>query len=88
MTMGRTGIGSPRSYYDEDSCFTEEYQEDLYRRTLWILSDFHSPRLPQPNIQEGWNRKVLIGQNGEKKDAFVVLKEFYDKQAAISLGAK
>ena len=75
--------------------FTEEYQEDLYRRTLrmlqripsfrgltpWILCDFRSPRRVRPNIQDGWNRKGLIGQNGEKKKAFAVLKEFYDKRA-------
>lgn len=55
--------------------WTEEYQEDLYRRTLkmllkipqlkgvtpWILCDFRSPRRVLPNIQDGWNRKGLIG---------------------------
>lgn len=73
--------------------WTEEYQEDLYRRTLkmltkisqlrgvtpWILCDFRSPRRVLPNIQDGWNRKGLIGQNGTKKKAFYVLKKFYDE---------
>lgn len=71
--------------------WTEEYQEDLYRRTLtmlskipqfrgvspWILCDFRSPRRHLPVIQDGWNRKGLIGQNGTKKKAFFVLQEFY-----------
>ncbi len=71
--------------------WTEEYQEDLYRRTLtmlskipqfrgvspWILCDFRSPRRHLPVIQDGWNRKGLIGQNGTKKKAFYVLQEFY-----------
>ena len=71
--------------------WTEEYQEDLYRRTLamltkipqfrglspWILCDFRSPRRPLPGIQDGWNRKGLIGENGTKKKAFYVLQEFY-----------
>ncbi len=71
--------------------WTEEYQEDLYVRTLkmlskipqfrgvspWILYDFRSPRRVLPNIQDGWNRKGVIGQNGTKKKAFFVLKNFY-----------
>ena len=73
--------------------FTEEYQEDLYVRTVkmlskipqfrgvtpWILYDFRSPRRFLPNIQDGWNRKGLISQNGIKKKAFLVLKNFYDQ---------
>jgi beta-glucuronidase len=74
--------------------FSEEYQEDLYRQTLtmlgkipqwrgttpWILADFRSPRRPLPNIQDGWNRKGLIGENGVKKKAFFVLQDFYRKK--------
>jgi beta-glucuronidase len=73
------------------SRFTEEYQADYYRQTLemlsrmpqwkgatpWILTDFRSPRRPLPVIQEGWNRKGLIGENGTKKQAFFVLQDFY-----------
>jgi beta-glucuronidase len=76
--------------------FSEEYQADLYKKTLamleripqwrgatpWILCDFRSPRRPLPNVQDGWNRKGLIGSNGKKKEAFFVLKSFYDQQAA------
>jgi beta-glucuronidase len=74
--------------------WTEEYQEDLYIRTLamlskipqfrglspWILCDFRSPRRPLPVIQDGWNRKGLIGENGTKKKAFYVLRDFYLKK--------
>lgn len=74
--------------------WTEEYQEDLYKRTLpmlskipqfrgvtpWILCDFRSPRRPLANIQDGWNRKGLIGQNGTKKKAFFVLQDFYKQK--------
>ncbi len=73
--------------------FSEEYQEDLYRKTIamlrkipawrgvtpWILADFRSPRRVLPNVQDGWNRKGLIGQNGKKKKAFAFLKAFYDE---------
>lgn len=73
--------------------WTEEYQDDLYKRTLnmlskipqfrgvspWILCDFRSPRRPLANIQDGWNRKGVIGQNGTKKKAFYSLKAFYNQ---------
>lgn len=73
--------------------FTEEYQADLYQQTIamlqripgftgmtpWILTDFRSPRRPLPGIQDGWNRKGVIGETGTKKQAFYVLKAFYDQ---------
>lgn len=76
--------------------FSEEFQADLYRRTLgmlskipqwrgttpWILADFRSPRRHLPNVQDGWNRKGLIGENGVRKEAFHVLQKFYQEKAA------
>jgi beta-glucuronidase len=47
--------------------------------TPWILADFRSPRRVLFNVQDGWNRKGLIGQNGIGKKAFAVLKSFYDE---------
>jgi beta-glucuronidase len=81
---------------DKLTRFSEEYQEDLYKKTLdmlakipqfrgvtpWILCDFRSPRRTLPNIQDGWNRKGLIGENGTKKKAFYILKDFYTKMEA------
>ena len=78
---------------DIQTRWTEEYQEDLYSHTLnmlskipqfrgvtpWILYDFRSPKRVLPNIQDGWNRKGVIGQNGTKKKAFFVLRKFYDQ---------
>jgi Domain of unknown function (DUF5615) len=80
--------------------FSEEYQEDLYRKTIamlrkipawrgvapWILADFRSPRRVLPNVQDGWNRKGLIGQNGTRKKAFAVLKSFYDEMEQRAAG--
>jgi beta-glucuronidase len=71
--------------------FSEEYQADLYRRQLamlrrvpavrgmspWILVDFRSPRRPLPGIQDGWNRKGLVANDGTKKQAFGVLRDAY-----------
>lgn len=75
--------------------FSEEYQEYLYRETLtmletipqlsglspWILVDFRSPRRVLPGIQDGWNRKGLFSENGEKKKAFYVLQKYYKTKA-------
>ena len=80
--------------------FSEEYQADVYRRTLpmleripgfsgctpWILCDFRSPRRLLPEIQDGWNLKGVIGHHGEKKEAFDVLKDFYaEKEAGMAV---
>ncbi|TIX49855.1 beta-glucuronidase [Alteraurantiacibacter aquimixticola] len=76
---------------EEPIKFTEEYQATYYRNTLamaegietlaglspWILKDFLSPRRQLPGVQDGWNRKGLIGPEGERKLAFDVLAEWY-----------
>jgi beta-glucuronidase len=71
--------------------FSEEYQAEYYRQTLamadripflrgmspWILKDFRSPRRQNPLFQQGWNRKGLISETGQRKQAFDVLAEYY-----------
>lgn len=75
----------------KDEIWTEEFQEYLYEETLkmldkipqlrgitpWILADFRSPRRVLTDIQDGWNRKGLISEVGEKKKAFYVLQDYY-----------
>lgn len=75
--------------------WTEEYQAELYRKNIamltridglvgmspWILVDFRSPRRPLPGIQDGFNRKGLLSNEGVKKQAFSVLQEFYRSKA-------
>jgi len=76
---------------DKRQRWTEEYQKDLYEHQIamlrkipslrgmspWILTDFRSPRRPLPRIQDFFNRKGLISNRGEKKQAFYVLQDFY-----------
>ncbi len=73
--------------------FTEEYLEDLYRRSVsmferipglagttpWVLKDFRSPRRQLVGIQDDYNRKGLISDQGQKKKAFYVMQEWYLK---------
>ncbi|NNK10943.1 MAG: beta-glucuronidase [Flavobacteriaceae bacterium] len=79
---------------DKLSRWTEEYQEFLYEETLkmleaipqlqgmspWILVDFRSPRRVLPRIQDGWNRKGLISEKGNKKKAFYTLQKYYQSK--------
>ena len=94
MVISEFGADALQGWHaDALTRFSEEYQEDLYRKTIamlrkipawrgvtpWIRADFRSPRRVLPNVQDGSNRKGLIGQNGKKKKAFAVLKAFYDE---------
>ena len=77
---------------DDETRWSEEYQELLYKNqftmltaisglrgmTPWILTDFRSPRRQHPYFQDYWNRKGLISETGKKKKAFHILKAFYD----------
>ncbi len=81
---------------DENSRFTEEYQNLIYKNTTvmldkidgfvgcspWILKDFRSPRRQLPNIQDFYNRKGIISERGQRKMAFYTLQEYYQRKAA------
>ncbi len=47
--------------------------------TPWILMDFRSPHRVLPLIQDGWNRKGLLSDRGQKKKAFFVLRDWYQE---------
>ena len=71
--------------------FTEEYLVRLYEANIrmmknipglagctpWILKDFRSPRRALEGIQDDFNRKGLLSEKGEKKDAFYTLQSWY-----------
>lgn len=44
----------------------------------WILKDFRAPVRVLPGIQDGYNRKGLVSEVGERKLAFRVLADYYD----------
>jgi beta-glucuronidase len=92
VVISEFGAGALQGLHgSKDVRWTEEFQESLYDETLkmldkipqlrgitpWILADFRSPRRVLSDIQDGWNRKGLISETGEKKKAFYVLKDFY-----------
>jgi beta-glucuronidase len=76
--------------------WTEEYQASIFQHQLpmlakisqfrglspWILVDFRSPMRQLPGIQDGFNRKGLVSDQGEKKQAFFILQSTYRQWAA------
>ena len=95
VLISEFGAGAKQGLHGEkDARWTEEYQEYLYIQTLnmldkieqlqgfspWILVDFRSPRRVLPEIQDGWNRKGLMSEEGKKKKAFFILKNYYQKK--------
>lgn len=77
---------------DTVSSWSEDYQATLYRENLemfkhipnlqgtspWVLFDFRSPYRFHPTNQEGWNRKGLVSDQGHRKKAWYLMKEYYD----------
>ena len=95
VIISEFGAGAKKGLHGEKTTrWTEEFQEYLYEETLkmidqidqlqgispWILVDFRSPRRPLPEIQDGWNRKGLISDDGQKKKAFFVLQNYYNNK--------
>ncbi len=80
---------------DADARWTEEYQVLVYTHQLamlrrmpslagmspWVLMDFHSARRFLPGTQDYHNRKGLISDRGQRKQAFYVLQKFYSDLA-------
>lgn len=82
---------------DEDTIWSEEFQELFYKKQLemldridglrgmtpWILVDFKSPRRQHPVYQNFWNRKGLISETGKKKKAFYTLQNYYKSKTMV-----
>jgi len=74
------------------SSWSEEFQERLFVNNIkmfkgienlrgtcpWTLVDFRSTRRLLPRLQDGWNRKGLVSDRGQKKKSWYVMKEYYE----------
>ena len=93
VIISEFGGGARYGYHGaKNQRWTEEFQENLYKEntamldkieglagtTPWILKDFRSPRRVLPGVQDYYNRKGLVSDKGEKKQAFYVLKKWYE----------
>lgn len=91
--ISETGAGAKGGFHaDSLTRFSEEFQEWYYKEQVamlqrmpanfvgispWVLNDFRSPKRNNPIYQQGWNRKGLYGDQGNKKKAFYILQAFY-----------
>ena len=94
--FGAGALAGLRAPEDELVTFSEDYQALVYRRQLemlalqdevrglspWILKDFRSPMRMYQGVQDYWNRKGLVDDDGTRKQAFEVLRDHYTDRAA------
>ncbi len=90
---GEALYGNKNVPTDEASSWSEEYQEQIYKDQIemfnsipnlsgvcpWILYDYRSLGRMHPVYQKGYNRKGLISENSEKKKAWYIMNEYYNK---------
>lgn len=92
IIMSEFGAGAKYGNHGADNQrWTEEQQANVYRHQLtmfakipqlrgtcpWVLMDFRSPGRNIPKLQDGYNRKGLISQDGKKKTAFFIMQKAY-----------
>lgn len=97
LIVSEFGGGAAYGNHGEASArWTEEYQASLFVQQLkmvskiphlaglspWVLMDFRSPRRTLPGIQDYFNRKGLVSNMGQRKQAFFVLQKYYREKAA------
>jgi beta-glucuronidase len=77
---------------DEAAWWREEYQANIYRDQIemfptvpnlcgaipWLLVDYRSMGRMHPVFQQGYNRKGLISEQGERKQAWYIMKKYFD----------
>jgi beta-glucuronidase len=89
------GAGALQGFHgDSLTRWSEDYQASFYKETFkmlekidklrgvspWLLSDFKSPRRLFPFIQDFYNKKGLISERGDRKEAFYLLQEYYEEK--------
>jgi len=91
---GEALYGSKNGPTDEASSWSEEYQEQIYKNQVelfgtipnlcgicpWILFDYRSLGRMNQVYQNGYNRKGLLSEKGEKKKAWYIMYEYYKRK--------
>lgn len=89
---GEAKYGSNYGPKDEAAYWSEEYQEQIYKDQItmfgttpnlvgvcaWLMVDYRSSGRMHPVYQNGYNRKGLLSEFGDRKKAWYVLKRYYD----------
>ncbi|WP_184542256.1 glycoside hydrolase family 2 protein [Mucilaginibacter sp. FT3.2] len=101
LFISETGAEAKSGFHaDSLTRFDEEYQEWYFKEQVamfkrmpanfvglspWVLADFRSPKRNNPVYQEGWNRKGLYDDKGNKKKAFYIMQNYYKQKSAEAL---
>jgi len=94
---GEALYGSNYGPKDEAAYWSEEYQETIYKDQVkmfgnipnlsgvcpWLLVDYRSLGRMHPVYQNGYNRKGLISEKGEKKKAWYIMRNYFEKTPKI-----
>jgi beta-glucuronidase len=93
------GAGALAGFHgNKETIWSEEYQARVYTNQLkmldnvdfisgvspWILMDFMSPRRRLSGYQDFFNRKGLVSETGQKKQAFFIMQDYYKKRSIRS----
>lgn len=97
LFISETGAGAKGGFHaDSLTRFSEEFQEWYYKEQVamfkrmpanfvglspWVLNDFRSPKRNN-EYQDGWNRKGLVDDKGQKKKAYYIMKAYYAQKSA------
>jgi beta-glucuronidase len=93
---GEALFGNTTGSPDEAFSWREEYQEQIYKDQVelfgtipnlcgvcpWILVDYRSPVRMHPVYQQGWNRKGLLSEGGEKKKAWFIMNKYFEEMTS------
>jgi beta-glucuronidase len=97
LVMSEFGAEAPAGNHGDDTtAWTEEYQANVYRHQIpmlqripflqgmsaWVLVDFRCPRRFLYGVQDYYNRKGLLSDRGQKKEAYYILRDYYRSLAA------
>lgn len=88
---GEAKYGPAQGPTDEAASWSEEYQETIYKNQVelfetipnlcgvcpWLLFDYRSPGRMNQVHQNGYNRKGLLSEHGEKKKAWYIMHEYF-----------
>jgi len=89
--FGGEALKGSKGPTDEAAFWTEEYQEQIFKDQLtmfntipnlsgvcpWLLFDYRSTGRMHPVYQNGYNRKGLLSEKGEKKKAWYIMQRYY-----------
>ena len=93
--FGNHGVVVNQRWTEEQQAYVLEHQFVMLNKipqlrgvAPWILMDFRSPTRNIPKLQDGYNRKGLVSEDGKKKLAFDFVQKFYAGMPASASGWK